>query len=394
MPRCTAAERRTVFIFAYLFMVLFGFALQSLPPLFELIRVDIPFDHTKAGFLMAAFGLPGFVMPLAAAWLAVRFDRKKLSLAGLLLMAAGALLFACAGSLPLLVAGRVLTGVGGAILLIMAPLFINDAFGGGNLGRAIGLFNTGVPLGLVLAVNIVPRLGSLLGWRGVMFAIPALLAAIGLLFILFFRVPETREGGEDLPEQQRGAFPRGIWLLALINLLLNAGTVPFSTFAAEYLRGTGMSAAQTGFLISFVMIETAVLGPLIGIMVDKETLHRRLIVAASILISSAFILMLMPGVGMFAGALFLGAGSAIVPVTMFPLLARVAGRERVGTGLGILMTASSIGNNLGLGAFGLVIDRLGGFQPGFLMLSAIGLMISPVVLFIRLPRRDLRPTPS
>lgn len=390
MQRCTAVKRRTVFFFAYLFMVLFGFTLQSLPPLFDLIRVDIPFDHTKAGLLMAAFGLPGFVMPLAAAFLASRFDRKKLSLAGLSLVAAGAALFACAGSLPLLVAGRVLTGGGGAILLVMAPLFINDAFQGGSLGKAIGLFNTGVPLGLVLAMNVVPPLGALLGWRGVMFAIPALLAGIGFLFILFFRAPESQESGEGLPERARGAFPRSIWLLALVNLLLNAGTVPFSTFAAEYLRGTGMSAAQTGFLISFVMIETTVLGPLVGIIVDRETLHRRLLIAASILISSAFILMLIPGAGMFAGALFLGAGSAIVPVTMFPLLSRVAGPERVGTGLGILMTASSIGNNLGLGVFGLVIDRLGGFQPGFLMLSAIGLMISPVVLAIRLPRGDLQ----
>lgn len=392
MPRCTAAKRRTVFFFAYLLMILFGFTLQSLPPLFDLIRVDIPFDHTKAGLLMAAFGLPGFVMPPVAAFLANRVDRKKLSLVGLSLMAGGALLFACAGSLSLLIAGRALTGIGGAILLITAPLFINDTFKGGSLGKAIGLFNTGVPLGFVLAVNAIPPLGSLVGWRGVMFAIPMLMAGIGLLFILMFRAPDSQGHGETQSVRPSGGLPRGIWLLALINLLLNAGTVPFTTFAAEYLKGTGMSEAQTGFLISFVLIETAVLGPLVGIIVDKETLHRRLLIAASILISAAFILMLVPGAGMFAGALFLGAGSAIIPVTMFPLLARVAGPERVGTGLGILMTASNVGNNLGLGAFGLVIDRLGGFQPGFLMLSAIGLMISPVVLAIRLPRRDLRPT--
>src|SRR3954453_20810974 len=52
-------EKWLIFTLAYLVMVLFGFVLQSLPPLFQHITSEIPFSHLLKGFLMGAFGIPG-----------------------------------------------------------------------------------------------------------------------------------------------------------------------------------------------------------------------------------------------------------------------------------------------------------------------------------------------
>lgn len=371
-----------IFTLAYLVMVLFGFVLQSLPPLFQHITSEIPFSHLMEGFLMGAFGIPGLFMPSIGATLLHRLDARKVVVAGLVTIIIGSALFASAGAYATLFAGRFVTGCGAMMLIIVAPLLVNHSFEGKNIGKIIGLFNTAVPLGLVLAVVFFSRIGSALGWRVASVVPVAASVAVLAVFAAFYRhVPRLQS--ETAQERKRGMQLGGvIFLMGLVNLLVNAGTAPFGTFAPQFFSSIGVKPGQASFIITLMMIETTLLGPFIGLLVDRVRNHRIFLIAAGLLTAAAFAALVTPGMPLVLGPLLLGAATAIVPVTMFPLLNEMLPREQVGMGLAVLVTSSNIGNNIGLGVFGLAVD-VAGFESGFIILGLLGLLICPIVLRIR-----------
>jgi predicted MFS family arabinose efflux permease len=372
-----------VLALSYLLMVLYGFALQSLPPLSVEILREFPLTHMQMAALMGAYTLPGLVMPLATAAMATRIRRKSLALGALAAVAAGTFLFAIAPSYPFLLAGRLLSGLGGIVLLSLAPVFVNNAFDRSSIGKVIGFFNTGVTLGCVSAMSLFGLLGRSSGWRLPMIFLGGFILAAAILFSFFFsETADERSDGTEAPS--RGGVIAVIVPMALVNVFLNAGSVPFSTFGPEYLRTCGFTPAAAALFLSGMMLFSTFLGPLAGFLVDRIRMYRPIIMVSGVTLCGAFLLMLVPGIPLVTGAALLSAGAAVIPVTMFPLLNEVLEPRMVGMGLSILITASNIGTNFGLGLFGTVVDR-SGFPAGLILLSVLGLLIVPAVLRIPKP---------
>ena len=102
---------------------------------------------------------------MASGWVADRFGRKQTFVASIVIFTIASALCAAAPSLELLVAARVLQGIGGGLLLPVAVSTIYELFDPAERGRAMGIYGISV----MVAPTVGPVLGGALveaaGWR-------------------------------------------------------------------------------------------------------------------------------------------------------------------------------------------------------------------------------------
>ena len=118
-----------------------------------------------AGAVVAAYGLPGILVPLLMGPYSDRRGRKRLLVGGAVIQGAGTLLGAIAPSLELLVASRLIGGIGWSLISPNVSAVVGASAARGSRGRAMSAIigmNTmatiaGVPLaGLVADASTWP----------------------------------------------------------------------------------------------------------------------------------------------------------------------------------------------------------------------------------------------
>jgi predicted MFS family arabinose efflux permease len=171
--------------------------IASLAPL--LIK-DLGLTRAQIG-LLAGFGFVFFYtfVGLFLGVAADRFKRFPLIGIGLALWSAMTALSGFARSFLQLALPRIFVGVGEATLTPAALSMLGDAFPRRRLGLAIGVYYSGIPLGLAVALISSSFIAPRFGWRVSFFALGIIgLLATVLLFVL--REPARRKAAVALPE--------------------------------------------------------------------------------------------------------------------------------------------------------------------------------------------------
>ena len=244
--------------------------------------------------------------------LADRLGRRRVFLAGAALFAIASLLGGIAGNLGLLIAARLVQGLGGALMAPAALSLLTVIFDEGKeRNRALGIWAAisagGAALGLILG-GVLTEYAD---WRWVLFVnVPvAVLAVIGASRY----VPESRDArarGFDIP----GALLVTGGLVALVYALVKGNDYGWSSGAT-----LGMLALAAVLLGSFVVVQRRSADPL----VDFRLFRSRSVLGADV--GALFI-----GAGLFAVFFFLilwmqqvndyspiEAGFAFLPMTLF-----------------------------------------------------------------------------
>lgn len=135
--------------------------------------------------------------------------RRPVVIAGLLVFFAGSLACAIAPTLPTLLAGRLLQGLGGAGGITLARAIVRDVAGAGGSQRDISLLN----LIMLLGPSVSPVAGSMIsvyaGWRGIFFLL-ALIAVLVFIAVL----PLLRETAQHRKPLNTGQLRRDFLTLA------------------------------------------------------------------------------------------------------------------------------------------------------------------------------------
>lgn len=123
-------------------------------------------DPGITGWLMSVIAVAGIITAFPSAFLLNRFGPKRVGLAGLAFMVAGCAVGALSSSFAQLIVGRVLEGIGVAMMGVVATTVISMYFPREKAGLPMGIWNLWYVVGSTLAYNIgVPVSLALTGDR-------------------------------------------------------------------------------------------------------------------------------------------------------------------------------------------------------------------------------------
>src|SRR5205807_7643955 len=122
---------------------------------------------------------------LPSGFLGRRFGDKQIVVAGMMLMVAGGIVTMLAGSFQAMLFGRILSGVGGAILIVLMSKMVVDWFADKELFLGNAIFIVGWPVGIAAAQATQSRFAELHSWQAV-FASAVVFVALALVLMLVF----------------------------------------------------------------------------------------------------------------------------------------------------------------------------------------------------------------
>jgi MFS family permease len=140
-------------ILAVLFIARFalGYQFQSAGSVAPFLRRDLDIDYAEIGLLIGAFILPGVAISIPSGFMAQRFGDKNVVVAGMVLMIIGAVVAGTGQAYAMLLAGRLLSGAGGAVLVVVMLKMIIDWFAERELFFGMAVFIIGWPIGIAAA---------------------------------------------------------------------------------------------------------------------------------------------------------------------------------------------------------------------------------------------------
>jgi EmrB/QacA subfamily drug resistance transporter len=316
------------------------------------------FDKTAA---QVAWTMTGYTLALATVipltgWAADRFGTKRLYLAAIILFTLGSVLCAFASNLEMLVAFRVLQGLGGGMLMPLGMTILTRAAGPERVGRVMAVL--GVPM--LLGPIFGPILGGLLidiaSWHWI-FLINLPIGIAALAYAL-------RVLPKDDPTPSETFDWWGMIMLSpgLAAFLYGVSSIP----AAEAEHGTLWTAqvvAPTviGLLLIAGFVPWALAGSNAHPLVDLRLFQNRTMTIAVLAMS------------LFAVAFF---GASL----LFPLyFQQVRGEDALGAGA--LLAPQGIGAMLTMPIAGMLADKIG---PGKIVLSGIAVITVGMGMFATL----------
>lgn len=370
---------------SFLLMFIFSISLQALPPIFENIMQDIPFSHSQAGLLMSAYSILGIFIPFAVASFLNRFGLKEMLISGLVAVIIALVGFALSSSYSLLLFFRLLSGAGATILAVLAPLLITKYFDQKKMGIAMGIFNTAVPLGMVVAANLFGYLGLFMNWKTIIAGIAVLaLAALTMVFY-FLDLPSNQRNDESASSRLEFNLGSSLWILAVIWMIANGQLVAYTTFGPQYFQLSGMTTQKAGLLVSQIMFVSIFLAPVIGIVIDKINQKKPFLLIGSVIMGISFLLLATSWLSLSFWAVTLGVGFSLIPVCVFSLLPDVVKPKQASMGLAVITAAANLGITLGPLGLGSLLDMTSGnFSAGFSLLSVFSLISVVVTLRIQI----------
>ncbi|HET9294545.1 MAG TPA: MFS transporter [Gemmatimonadales bacterium] len=337
---------RLLVLFVTAFVDMVGLAMVL--PLLPFYATRFGASATVVGILISAFSLAQLVMAPLWGRTSDRRGRRPVIVAGLLVTAVGYVLFATADTVILLLASRIVQGLGGGTIGVVQA-YVADVSPPERRTKSLGWLSAVTSLGAVLGPaigSVLVRVGgqALPGWAAAGFAV--LVAAFGWAFLRESRDAMSQTTEHPTPGREalvrvvthwREPAPRLIWTYS-IGIGAFYGIIPLVPLLLH--SRLGVTEATIGYFIMYlggmgVLMRTFVLGPLVDRLGEPRLSRWGIILLASGLAATA--------VG--SGWVLIGLGFTLMPIgtaCLFPavtsLLSQTVRRSERGLYLGLQQT--------------------------------------------------------
>jgi len=393
----------------------FGMAFQFVPPLIPTFLRELQLSHGQAGLLMSFFALPGIILSIPGGYLVDRFGVRSIGSSGLGLMAVGTAGMALPVGFHWLLLFRAVAGLGAMVSVVAMQRTVTLLFTGRPLGLPMGIVNTAVPLGIVLALNGALPLAEWCSWRHVALVVSILagLCCLGYLVMCscLLMSAGARRGAIQPGDTTEGSGPpaasrmevgspttttrsgnasfRVIWLAGVVWFCANGAVTSFVTFAPDHYLDLGLGAKSIGIFSSLPMWCAALLGPLIGWLTDRHG-GKGGIIASGMWVMAIFLIWVPTGIySPLVLGLGLGLGLCCLPTPLLSLPGDILSPSHHGRAFGILSACANAGIFLVPPIAGTLRDATGAYRWPFLLMAivaAVGMVIAFRLPIGRLPR--------
>src|SRR3569623_654270 len=208
-------------------------ARYSLFATYEDLRERCQLHDAKRGLLATAFLLPHALATLVFGWAGDRFDRRRVSAAGMIFASIAGALGALAYDTTTLEISRAALGLGTASVVPVANSILGQLYDGPKKASRMAIFN----LGLVFGGAAGFFAGKQFGFPDVVIvvAIPGVVVALGLLLLAIPEHPGLPDPGTSLSQNLGGFWASAKQLLRIPTLRwLMVGTTALAFAAGGY----------------------------------------------------------------------------------------------------------------------------------------------------------------
>ena len=331
----------------------------GIPVLAPALQNEYDLDLTQVGLAIAAANAGSVFTLLAWGLLADRVGERVVLAAGLAGCGAGLLVAAFAPSFGVLVVALALGGASGASVNAASGRAVMSWFGQEERGFALGIRQTALPIGGLLAALLLPPIEAAGGLRAGLVAL-----AVGCLVAALAGASGLREAPHEEGELSDIGHPvrdPRMWQLSVGSALVLAAQISILSFLILFLHGErGLSTAEAAGVFALIQALGAVVRIVTGRWSDRLKARiaplRRLALGLSVSLATAAVLLTAPlpiliPVFVAAGALSLSWNGL-----SFTAAAELAGRRRAGAALGFQQTALAITSAAAPPAFAAVVE--------------------------------------
>ena len=356
------------------------------------VAADFGVSTPVAGYLISGYALSVAIGAIALTLALMRFDRKKVLLALMVLFIAGNLLSALAPTYAVLLAGRIIAALCHGAFFSVGAVVASELVPPQRRAGAISLMFGGLTLANVLGVPLGTFLGQQLGWRSTFWAITVigLVAMAGIALL----VPSTPAPANTSVRGELAAFRRPqVWISIAVSALTFAGVIGGFTYIAFTLTQTSGFATT---MVPWLLVLFGV-GTFIGNIVGGKTADRSL--TASLTLNLVLLALVLAGFALTAQSqvltivwLFLmgAVGLAAAPGLQVRIMRYAPDAPTMASGANI--AAFNVGNALGAWLGGLAIAAgFGAVSP--LWVGAGTTVVGILVLVGGSTRRARTPRP-
>jgi MFS family permease len=316
--RSRTEDRLLTPVFVVITLATFAYFLSvgaTIPVLPLFVEGPLGGGSLSVGFSVGAFALTAVLLrPLAGRWSDVR-GRRLLIMLGAGLVAVSVAAYMAVESIALLIALRLVTGVGEAFFYTGAASAINDLAPDHRRGEALSFFSLALYSGIAFGPVVGEQVLRASGFDTVWIVAAASAVAAAVLGIL---VRDTRPGDAVPPARWRWLHPAGL-LPGFVLATSVVGIGGFNSFVPLYAIDLGMDGSRLVFvLFSAVVLSIRSLGARIPDRLGPaRTARSSLVASASGLAAMG---LLQSPAGLYVGAAIFAVGQALA----FPALMTIA----------------------------------------------------------------------
>ena len=362
------------------------------------VRADLGLGLVTAGWLISIIVLVGALFSVAAGTVGDRFGHRRMLLSATLLIGLGSLAGAQATGTPLLIASRVVEGIGYIGVISTAPVLIARISENRDRAMAFGIWSFYMPLGMATMVALAPPLIGLLGgWRGLWLfnGVLAFVAFTGLAVALRGTRYAHAVAGPPigLRDVGRTVSSAGPWVVGLSMGAYSLVYLSSMAFMPTYLiEQRGMTPETAALLIGLAILMNAP-GCFAGGWMMKRGVPGWAGIAAS------YAAMAICAFGLYQADIPFGLryalalalpffGGFIPPIVLARAQAHAPSPALYGTTMGLVIQMVSAGQLIGPPILAALVARSGNWQSGaWLTVTACAFGFAMALLLRRLDRR-------
>jgi MFS family permease len=408
-------------------LAMFGnyYVYDCISPLADVLKQQLRLSDSNIGLLQAIYSFPNIVMVLIGGIVIDRIGTKKSTLLfGSICMVGsmvtawpntpalaplGAVVSALSSvlglgvesrTLAVMVAGRLLFGLGAESLIVAVTTAIARWFRGKELSFAFGINLTIARLGSFAALNS-PTLasGAFANWQWPLLISVAFGTMCVVGAILYWVLESGAERKYELGEAGKTdkvvfsdlfSFSPSYWFIVALCVTFYSGIFPFQTFAVKFFMEAHGASREAGGFLSSMLTAFAMIGtPLFGLLVDRVGKRSLFMMFASLIVP--VMMMAYTHVSLYVPMAMMGIAFSLIPAVMWPSVTYVVDQNKLGTAYGLMTMIQNIGLfglNLLVGwandSSGASAANSGGYALGMWIFSTLGFL---GLLFAALLRR-------
>jgi MFS family permease len=361
----------------FFIFVTFAFNFQLVPPLRDSISAAFGLDEAQSGLLTSMVVIPGIFLALPTGLIMNRYGFRWLGFLSTLLVAAGSLMTALANDFPTILFGRFLLGVGGTFITVGTPAVIRQWFSHADLGKAMGIYATNVPIAIITAFPTAAIVNQVLDWRSSFYVGTALSAVAAAVFVATMKEgPLRRETTLVRMQDVKNAIKTvEAWKASLVWMFFNTAAIAFLFWAPSLFRSfKGLDIVYGSVLSTVVMYAAVTFVPVFGWASDRTQRRKPFIVAGTILMAVSLVAIAYAiDLTLVFSVTLLGLAASMIPPLVMASAADSLPPEMAGVVFSIMTLCQNLGITLAVPLVGYILQTTQSSYVAFFGMSLFAL---------------------